>query len=228
MILFVFLIPKLFSFLITFLLTYNFQSVTNMSFKGTSIFSCDLSKSLNYFKLTPKLALATSFLWLEGEPRISLSSHIMETNQVLIKHPELYIENPEAELPSKHHMIARLDALGFTPTEICRKLEIANGTFYAVSKSPLYKLIVKRLKNELDKATTKALNVLIEAAPEASEKIVHLMRRGESERTQKECAIDILKGTGTIHADDKGADAVYINISDSKIALIINTLKELK
>lgn len=156
----------------------------------------------------------------------------MEASQALIPHPELYLNSneliEEAELPSKHHMAARLDALGFSKREISKKLDMSESTIWAISKSPLFKSVVRRIKEDLDKSTTKAYNLLVEAAPKASETIIRIMNDSENERLQKEAAVDILKGTSVILHEDKSGSGLTLNISDSKIALIINTLKELK
>lgn len=156
----------------------------------------------------------------------------MEPSQSLIPHPELYL-NPrevieEAELPSKHHMAARLDALGFSRREISKKLEMSESSLFSISKSPLFKSVVKRIKIDLDKSTTKAYNLLVEAAPKASEVVIKIMNESDNERLKKEAAIDILKGTSVILHEDRGNGGLTLNISDSKIALIVNTLKELK
>ena len=156
----------------------------------------------------------------------------METSQSLIPHPELYLDPKElieeAELPSKHHMAARLDALGFSKREISKKLEMSESSLWAISKSPLFKSVVRRIKGELDKSTTKAYNMLVEAAPKASETIIKIMTTSENERLQREAAMDILKGTSVVKSEDRGSGSLTLNISDSKIALIVNTLKELK
>ena len=156
----------------------------------------------------------------------------METSQSLIKHPELYLDSKElieeAELPYKHHMAARLNALGFSNREISKKLEMSESSLWMISKSPLFKSVVKRIKGDLDKATTKAYNLLVEAAPKASEVIIKIMTDSGNERLQKEAAVDILKGTSVILHEDRGSGGLTLNISDSKIALIVNTLKELK
>ncbi len=156
----------------------------------------------------------------------------MEISQSLIPHPELYLDQnelvEEAELPSKHHMAARLDALGFSKREISKKLDMSESSLWAISKSPLFKSVVRRLKEDLDKSTTKAYNLLVEAAPRASETIIKIMDTSENERLQKEAAVDILKGTSVILHEDKSVGGLTLNISETKIALIVNTLKELK
>jgi transcriptional regulator with XRE-family HTH domain len=132
----------------------------------------------------------------------------------------------DEDLPPKHYQAARLKALGFSQREISERLGISESRLSIVAKSPLFKLTVKKLESELDEGVRKSQRILAEAAPEAAETLVDIMRNKELQRLRKEASMDILRGAGAVRGEEK--PRLNINISDSKLELIMQTLKEIK
>jgi transcriptional regulator with XRE-family HTH domain len=119
-----------------------------------------------------------------------------------------------------------LKALGFSQREISERLGISESRLSIIAKSPLFKLTVKKLESELDEGVRKSQRILAEAAPEAAETLVDIMRNKELQRLRKEASMDILRGAGAVRGEEK--PRLNINISDSKLELILQTLKEIK
>ena len=136
------------------------------------------------------------------------------------------ITSLDEDLPPKHYQAARLKALGFSQREISERLGISESRLSIVAKSPLFKLTVKKLESELDEGVRKSQRILAEAAPEAAETLVDIMRNKELQRLRKEASMDILRGAGAVRGEEK--PRLNINISDSKLELILQTLKEIK
>ena len=132
----------------------------------------------------------------------------------------------DEDLPPKHYQAARLKALGFSQREISERLGISESRLSIIAKSPLFKLTVKKLESELDEGVRKSQRILAEAAPEAAETLVDIMRNKELQRLRKEASMDILRGAGAVRGEEK--PRLNINISDSKLELILQTLKEIK
>jgi hypothetical protein len=149
----------------------------------------------------------------------------LETNEALIVTGDL-VTLDGSELPPKHHQAARLRALGFSQREIAQKLQISESRLSIIANSPLFKLTVRKLESELDEGVKKSQRILAEAAPEAAEVLVETMRDREVKRLRKEASMDILRGAGAVRGEEK--PTLSINISDSKLALIVQTLKETK
>jgi transcriptional regulator with XRE-family HTH domain len=149
----------------------------------------------------------------------------MENDQQLIVTGDLITLEGE-ELPPKHHQAARLKALGFSQREISQKLGISESRLSIIAGSGLFKLTVRKLESELDEGVTKAQRIMAEAAPEAAQTLVDIMQDKELQRLRKEASMDILRGAGAVRGEEK--PALTINISDSKLELIMQTLKEIK
>ena len=133
----------------------------------------------------------------------------------------------EGELPPKHHQAARLISLGFSHREVGQKLGISEGRLSIIANSPLFKLVVRELERELDKGVEKAQHILAEAAPKAAEVLVGTLDEVEHPRLRKEAAVDVLKGVGATKGEGE-KPSVTINISEAKLALIMQTLQEIK
>jgi transcriptional regulator with XRE-family HTH domain len=149
----------------------------------------------------------------------------MDTIQSLQPVGELVTLEGE-DLPPKHHQAARLRSLGFSQREISKRLGISESRLSIIANSPLFKLTVKKLESELDEGVRKSQRILAEAAPEAAETLVSIMRDKELQRLRKEASMDILRGAGAVRGEEK--PSIEINISDSKLELILQTLKEIK
>jgi hypothetical protein len=144
--------------------------------------------------------------------------------------PSVFVESKVAEqieLPPRHNQMARMAALGFSPKQICEKLDISSSQYTIVSQSPLFKAVVADYEKECDGAVKVAQNILIEAAPKAAQKLVDTMDVEGAYRLNKEAAHDVLKGVGAIR-QEIDVRSVVINIDEKKLTLINQTLKELK
>ena len=133
----------------------------------------------------------------------------------------------EGDLPPKHHQAARLISLGFTQREVSGKLGISEGRLSVIANSPLFKMVVKQLGEELDRGVEKAQHILAEAAPKAAEVLVDTLDAKDHPRLRKEVAVDILKGVGATKGEGEKSSTT-INISDAKLTLIMQTLREIK
>ena len=151
---------------------------------------------------------------------------IMDNNTL----PSMFIlsqPQTELELPPKLHQAARLKALGFRHREICEKLSMSESHLSIVSQSPLFKAVVKELGEELDEATKVAQDVLVEAAPEAAEKLVDIMRTTQHEGLKRLVTLDVLRGSGTIKTDVTKPQIV-VNLTENKMNIILETLREIR
>ena len=133
----------------------------------------------------------------------------------------------ELELPPKLHQAARLKALGFRHREICEKLGMSESHLSIVSNSPLFKAVVKELSEELDDATKVAQEVLVEASPEAAEKLVTIMQTTQHEGLKRLVALDVLKGSGTIKTDITKPQ-IIVNLTENKMNVILETINQIK
>jgi len=133
----------------------------------------------------------------------------------------------ELELPPKLHQAARLKALGFRHREICEKLGMSESHLSIVSNSPLFKAVVKELSEELDDATKVAQEVLVEASPEAAEKLVTIMQTTQHEGLKRLVALDVLKGSGTIKTDITKPQ-IIVNLTENKMNIILETINQIK
>lgn len=61
-----------------------------------------------------------------------------------------------AKLRSHHHRIARLDASGLRPNEICELAGISNMRLYTLRKSPAYEELVAQYRNTVNAAFERA------------------------------------------------------------------------
>jgi hypothetical protein len=167
---------------------------------------------------------------------------------------------PTLDLPAKHNFAAKLVALGYKGREICSKIGMSESQFYVISRSPLFKLVVKEELDKLGEGVRVAQNTLMDAAPKAAETLVNLIdeldrpykeaearldegapleevskdvieqlkaRDMPAMRFKKDIALDVLKGAGAFKGESRD-DKVVINVSDSKMQLIFETLRELK
>jgi len=133
----------------------------------------------------------------------------------------------DAYIPYKHHLLARLIALGFSYREAAERLGLSEGRVRAIASSPLFKKVTKDLLVEMDQSVKKAQNILVEASPKAAETIVDIMEKSNSERLRKEAAMDVLRGANVVK-NEGAKPQIIINISDSKLSLIQQTIKEMK
>ncbi len=133
----------------------------------------------------------------------------------------------ELELPPKLHQAARLKALGFRHREICEKLGMSESHLSIVSQSPLFKSVVKDLGEELDEATKVAQDILVEASPEAAEKLVAIMRETDHKGLQRLVALDVLRGSGTIKTDITKPQ-VIVNLTENKMNIILETIQQIR
>lgn len=135
--------------------------------------------------------------------------------------------NGELQLQPKLHQAARLKALGFRNREICEKLDMSESHLSVVSKSPLFISVVKGLMEEMDDATKVAQQTLVEAAPEAAEKLVEIMRDTEHQGLKRLVALDVLKGSGAIKTESTSPHIV-VNLTENKMNIILDTIKEIR
>ena len=133
----------------------------------------------------------------------------------------------QLELPAKLHQAARLKALGFSGREICEKLGMSESHLSVVSKSPLFIAVVKDLSNELDEATKVAQTTLVEAAPEAAEKLVGIMRTTEHKGLERLVCLDVLKGSGAIKTESTSPHVV-VNLTENKMNIILETIQQIR
>ncbi len=136
------------------------------------------------------------------------------------------------ELAPKPNQAARLTALGFSPREICEKLGVSASWYSINAQSPLFKAIVKEMRVEYDEAAKKAQRIVTNAAPKAAEVLVGILDKKEDDpsvsmRLRKEVAVEVLKGSGAIRESSESR-GVTINLSDSKMNIILQTIKEIK
>jgi len=96
-----------------------------------------------------------------------------------------------------------------------------------VSNSPLFKAVVKELSEKLDDATKVAQEVLVEASPEAAEKLVTIMQTTQHEGLKRLVALDVLKGSGTIKTDITKPQIV-VNLTENKMNIILETINQIK
>jgi hypothetical protein len=135
--------------------------------------------------------------------------------------------NGELYLQPKLHQAARLKALGFRNREICEKLDMSESHLSVVSNSPLFISVVKGLMEEMDEATKIAQQTLIEAAPEAAEKLVDIMRSTQHEGLKRLVTLDVLKGSGAIKTESTSPH-VTVNLTENKMNIILDTIKEIR
>ena len=133
----------------------------------------------------------------------------------------------ELELPPKLHQAARLKALGFKHREICEKLGMSESHLSIVSQSPLFKSVVKDLGEELDEATKVAQDILVEASPEAAEKLVEIMRTTQHDGLKRLVTLDVLRGSGTIKTDVTKPQ-VIVNLTENKMNIILETIQQIR
>ena len=133
----------------------------------------------------------------------------------------------ELELPPKLHQAARLKALGFKHREICEKLGMSESHLSIVSQSPLFKSVVKDLGEELDEATKVAQDILVEASPEAAEKLVAIMQTTQHDGLKRLVALDVLRGSGTIKTDITKPQ-VIVNLTENKMNIILETIQQIR
>ena len=133
----------------------------------------------------------------------------------------------ELELPPKLHQAARLKALGFKHREICEKLGMSESHLSIVSQSPLFKSVVKDLGEELDEATKVAQDILVEASPEAAEKLVEIMRTTQHDGLKRLVTLDVLRGSGTIKTDITKPQ-VIVNLTENKMNIILETIQQIR
>jgi hypothetical protein len=136
------------------------------------------------------------------------------------------------ELAPKPNQAARLTALSFSPKEICEKLGVSASWLSVTKESPLFKAVVREYQAELDEAAKKAQSVITEALPKAAEKLVEILEnKGDkpeiSPRLQKEVAVEMLKGERVLKGESS-APQIQINLSDSKMNIILQTIREIK
>ena len=142
--------------------------------------------------------------------------------------PSLFIRtDSEIELSPKVYQCPRLDALGFKPGEICEKLGVSNSWVSLTRKSPLYKQTVSQFEQEINEGAIRAKKMLLDQAPHAAEVAIGFLDDTEHPRMQKEIAVEILKGVGAVHTEEQGP-RINIQINDSKLELIMQTLKEIR
>lgn len=133
------------------------------------------------------------------------------------------------ELPPKHNQLARLIALGWSKRAAAEKLGMGEGQVSVISRSPLFQSVVEELQSEIGKGVKRALDTLAEAAPRAADTLVNIMEHPTNgdQKLQKEASVEILKGAGALR-NYEAAPGVTINISETKLNLILNTLKEIR
>ncbi len=135
------------------------------------------------------------------------------------------------ELAPKPYQAARLQALGFSPREVCEKLGVSASWFSVNAQSPLFKATVREFQLEYDEAARTAQRVITEAAPRAAEKLVKILDATDnpaiSPRLIKEVAVEVLKGSGAIKSESSSPQ-ININLSDSKMNIILQTIREIK
>ena len=136
-----------------------------------------------------------------------------------------------SSLSPRLHQAARLMALGFKHREICQKLGMAESHLSQAANSPLFKMTINELKSEMDEGAKVAQKILTEAAPEAAEKLVEIMRDKNdpqvSPRLKKEVSVDILKGAGAIKVES-ATPQINITLSEQKMNLILETIDQIK
>ena len=133
------------------------------------------------------------------------------------------------ELPPKHNQLARLIALGWSKRAAAEKLGMGEGQVSVITRSPLFQAVVADFQKDIDLGVKKALGALSEAAPRAAEKLIEIMERPQNndQVLQKAASVEILKGAGAFRTVE-APTAVTVNISEAKLNLIMNTLKEIK
>jgi len=147
---------------------------------------------------------------------------------LLLTMAELYSNNTnQLNLSPKLHQAARLKALGFSGREICERLGMSESHLSIVSKSPLFLSVVKDLASELDDATKVAQTTLVEASPEAAEKLVKIMNETEHEGLKRLVCLDVLKGSGAIKSESS-TPQVIVNLTENKMNIILSTIKEIR
>jgi hypothetical protein len=141
---------------------------------------------------------------------------------------EPYSQNVnQLELAPKLHQAARLKALGFSHREICEKLNMSESHLSIVSKSPLFISVVKGLSEDLDDATKVAQQTLVEASPEAAEKLVGIMQSTQHEGLKRLVCLDVLKGSGAIKTESTSPQ-ITVNLTENKMNVILETIQKIR
>jgi len=156
--------------------------------------------------------------------------NLLYYSQMINNLPSTFIQTQvqtELELPPKLHQAARLKALGFKHREICEKLGMSESHLSIVSQSPLFKSVVKDLGEELDEATKVAQDILVEASPEAAEKLVAIMQTTQHDGLKRLVALDVLRGSGTIKTDITKPQ-VIVNLTENKMNIILETIQQIR
>ncbi len=106
---------------------------------------------------------------------------------------------------------------------------MGEGSVSIISRSPLFQSVVEEFTRGIDKGVKKALNTLAEAAPRAANALVEIMENPQNgdQKIKKEASVEILKGAGASRSYEAPV-GVTINISETKLNLILATLKEIR
>ncbi len=135
------------------------------------------------------------------------------------------------ELSPKHNQLLRLLGLGWSLSSAAREVGMGYESAREVSSSPLFRSFLSDFKKQLNEGVLVAEHKLQEASPVAAEFLVDLMRGNVDPQAQprirKEAAVEILKATGVVKQQEVRA-GITINISEEKLTLINQTLREIK
>lgn len=129
----------------------------------------------------------------------------------------------------RHHMIARLVALGVKPVDIAQKMEMTPESVRMVTKSPLFRAVVREIEKGFDEKVVEARRRLFEAAPLAAQTKIDLLGSVDP-GVRQTASSDILKGTGVLKPDDNngGGKGPTFNIKAEQVQLIASTLREIE
>ena len=138
------------------------------------------------------------------------------------------MKRPLRKLSARHKQAARLLVSGYSQREVSERIGMSEAHLSVVVSSPPFQEEVKRLEGELNQCVIKAQNILIEAAPDAAQVKVDILKNTESERLKSDVASDILKGVGALRTEKTEPPNMTLNISQERWDLIITTLKEVE
>ena len=138
------------------------------------------------------------------------------------------MKRPLRKLSARHKQAARLLVSGYSQREVSERIGMSEAHLSVVVSSPPFQEEVKRLEGELNQCVIKAQNILIEAAPDAAQVKVDIMKNSESERLKSDVASDILKGVGVLHTEKTEPPHITLNLSQERWELLITTFEEVR